>query len=154
MIEPKNIVETELGKNGFKRFVRKIIYDIHISNLKDRKIPFMVAGISATIGALALFLIDAAKPVVVMGVAYAVNAIAIGILTLYWKISVHTALFSSIVTVIIILFGIQYAWLYLFIVPLAWSRIHRHRHSLNQAIGGAMITFALTSIVFWLFGYI
>lgn len=133
---------------------KKIIYDIHISSLRDRKIPFMVAGISATIGAIALFLVDAAKPVVVMGVAYAVNAIAISLLTLFWKISVHTALFSSIMTVIVILFGIQYAWFYLILIPLSWSRIHRHRHNLNQVIGGAMIAFVLTSLVFWFFGYI
>lgn len=133
---------------------RRDIHDIHLSEHNQRKIPFIVAGISATLGAIALALIGAAKPVVVMGVVYAVNAVSVGLLTLVWKVSIHTALYSAIVTVIVILFGIPYAWLYLILVPLAWSRIYRHRHSLNQVIGGAIIAFVLTSIIFWLFGYI
>lgn len=133
---------------------KKDIHDIHLSRHDQRKIPFLLAGISATLGAIALALIGAAKPVIVMGVVYAVNAVAVGLLTLVWKVSIHTALYSAIVTVIVVLFNIQYAWLYLILVPLAWSRIYRHRHSLNQVIGGAIIAFVLTSIVFWLFGYI
>jgi len=133
---------------------KRDIHDIHLSIHSQRKVPFIVAGISATLGAIALAAIGAAKPVVVMGVVYAVNAVTVGLLTLFWKVSIHTALYSSVVTVIIILFGIQYAWLYLILIPLCWSRIHRHRHNLNQVIGGAMISFVLTSLVFWLFGYI
>ena len=133
---------------------RKDIHDIHLSEHYQRKVPFLLAGISAVLGAIALALIDAAKPVVVMGVVYAVNAVAVGLLTLFWKVSIHTALYSAVITVIVILFGIPYAWLYLILIPLSWSRIYRHRHTLNQVVGGAIIAFVLTSIVFWLFGYI
>ena len=133
---------------------KRDIHDIHLSIHDQRKIPFLLAGISATLGAIALFLVGAAKPVIVMGVVYAVNAVAVGLLTLVWKISIHTAFYSAIITVIVILFGIPYGWLYLILIPLCWSRIYRHRHSLNQVLGGAMIAFILTSIVFWLFGYI
>lgn len=133
---------------------KKDIHDIHLSKRADRKVPFILVGVSSTIGAIALALIGAARPVVVMGVAYAINALAVGFLTLLWKVSIHTALFSAVVTVIVILFGIKFSWLYLIIIPLAWSRIHRQRHSLSQAIGGALIAFVLTSLVFWLFGYI
>lgn len=133
---------------------RNHVQDFHLSNRNERKIPFMVAGISSVVGAIALAVVGAAKPVVVMGVAYAVNSLVVAFLTLFWKVSIHTALFSAVITVIVILFGIQFTWLYLLLVPLCWSRIHRHRHSLNQVIGGAGIAFVLTSIVFWLFGYI
>ncbi len=133
---------------------RKHVRDIHLSDHSERKIPFLVTGISAVLGAAALAIIGAAKPVVLMGVAYAVNAVAVGILTLFWKISVHTALFSSVVTVIVILYGPQYAWAFLLLIPLAWSRVYRQRHRLDQVIGGALIAFVLTSLVFWLFGYI
>ena len=133
---------------------KKHIRDIHLSDHEERKIPFLVAGIAAVLGAVALAMVGAAKPVVVMGVAYAINAVAIGLLTLFWKVSVHTALFSSVTTVVVILFGIPYAWAFLLLIPLSWARVYRHRHSLDQVIGGALITFVLTSLVFWLFGYI
>jgi len=133
---------------------KKHLHDVHLSLHRDRKIPFLVAGISAVLGAISLALVGAAKPVVVMGVVYAVNAVAVSILTLKWKVSIHTALFSSVVTVVVILFGVQYAWFYLILIPLAWSRIYRQRHTLNQVIGGGMFAFVSTSIVFWLYGYI
>ncbi len=133
---------------------RRLVRDVHLSDHDERKTPFLVAGISAVLGAASLALVGAAKPVILMGVVYAVNTVAIGILTLFWKVSVHTALFSSVMTVVVILFGAPFAWGYLFLIPLAWSRVYRHRHSLNQVIGGALITFVLTSLVFWLYGYI
>ena len=128
--------------------------DIHLSDHSQRKVPFLVTGISTTVGAIILAMIGAAKPVVVMGVAYAVNALAIGLLTIFWKVSIHTALYSSIVTVLVILLGAPYAWLYLVLIPLGWSRIYRNRHTFEQVIGGSLLAFVLTSLVFWVFGYI
>jgi len=133
---------------------RKHIRDIHLSVHSERKIPFMITAISSTAGALALFAVGAAKPVAVMMTAYAVNAITVALLTLFWKVSIHTALYSSIITVLVILLGAWYGWLYLLLIPLAWSRIYRHRHSVVQVVGGAIIAFVSTSLVFWIFGYI
>lgn len=132
----------------------KKIKDIHIFNIEDRKIPFLLAGISSTVGAILLFVLDANRAVTVIGTAYAVNVLAIGLITQLWKISIHTALFSAVSTIIVILFGIQFWWLYLFLIPLSWSRIHRQRHTIWQAIIGSIIAFILTAATFWLFGYL
>lgn len=133
---------------------KKDVHDIHLPDRNTRKIPFIVTAVSSTIGALALYSIGAAKPVVTMGAAYAANAIAIAILTIYWKISVHTALYSSIVTITVILYGIEWAFLYLLLIPLAWSRVYRNKHTISQVSGGSLIAFVITALVFWLFGYI
>ncbi len=130
------------------------IVDIHISGLKERKIPFLVAGILAVIGALILIILDAAKPVIVMGVTYAINALAVALVTQFWKISVHTALFSAIATIVAIVFGTSYWWLYLILIPLSWSRIHRHRHTILQVVAGALLAFVLTTATFFVFGYL
>jgi membrane-associated phospholipid phosphatase len=133
---------------------KKEVSDLHLSKHSQRKIPFLFTAVSSLVGALALNLIGAAKPVVVMGVAYAANAVAIALLTQFWKISVHTALYSSVVTVIVIIFGVKFSLLYLILIPLSWSRVYRQRHSLNQVVGGAMMAFVITCLVFWLFHYI
>lgn len=132
----------------------KKIQDIHIADPEERKVPFWVAGISAVVGTISLTFLHAARPVVVMAVTYSANAILVALITQYWKISIHMALFSSVVTVAVILFGAPYAWFYLILIPLAWSRIHRKRHTLLQAVAGAMMAFVLTTGVFWLFGYL
>lgn len=130
------------------------IRDIHLPDHEQRKIPFLITAVSSIIGALALVFIHAAKPVVVMGVVYAVNASVVALLTLYWKVSIHAVMLSSIVTIAVVLFGVQYAWLYLILVLICWARVYRRRHSVRQVVGGALISFIFTSIVFWLFGYI
>lgn len=130
------------------------IRDLHISDKDDRKMPFLIAGLSSILGALILFLLGAAKPVTVIGVAYAVNVIGTALLTQVWKISIHTALFSAVSTITVILFGVQLWWLYLILIPLAWARIHRHRHTIWQAVAGSLIAFVLTSATFWIFGYL
>lgn len=130
------------------------IRDIHISDKNARKIPFLITGASSIIGAIILFVLNAAKPVTMIGVAYAVNVIGIAIITQFWKVSIHTALYSAIVTIVVILFGVQFWWLYLILIPLAWSRIYRKRHTIWQAVAGSLIAFVLTAAVFWFYGYL
>lgn len=131
----------------------KKIRDIHINFIGDRKFPFLLAGLSSAIGAILLFILGAAKPVATIGTIYAVNVIAIAFLTQVWKISVHTALYTSVVTIITILFGINFWWLYLILIPLMWSRVHRQRHTIWQTVAGSLLAFVLTSATFWIFGY-
>lgn len=130
------------------------IRDIHISDKNDRKIPFLVAGLSAVVGAILLYTLGAARQVTVIGVAYAINVAGIALITQVWKVSIHTALFSAIATTAVILFGLHLWWLYLFLIPLAWSRIHRRRHTIWQAVAGTLIAFVLTAATFWFYGYL
>ena len=132
----------------------KKITDLHMSILSERKKPFIIASISALFGAMILFFMGATKQVTVMALTYAVNAMVVAAITQFWKISIHTALLSSVVTIAVILFGLPYAWFYLFLIPLIWSRIHRRRHTIWQTVAGAMIAFIITTIIFWIFGYI
>ncbi|AKM82123.1 TPA: hypothetical protein DD449_03410 [Candidatus Berkelbacteria bacterium] len=129
------------------------IHDIHISDRNERKIPFLIAGISSTIGAVLLIILGAARPVIVMAVTYAVNALAVAVITAYWKISIHMALLTSIITVAVILFGYNFAWFYFLLLPLAWSRVHRKKHTILQALAGSLLAFILTAVVFWGFKY-
>jgi hypothetical protein len=131
----------------------KKITDVHLADRKDRKWPFLLAGVSSLIGAVILIFLGAARPVIVIGTTYAINAMVVALITLFWKISIHTALFSAVATIAVIVFGSAFWWLYLILVPLGWSRIHRHRHTVWQAVAGALLAFVLTAAVFWLFGY-
>jgi len=129
------------------------ITDFHISALEERRKPFIAAGLSALVGTIILVFLGAARPVIVMAVVYTINTLAVAFITQFWKISIHTALFSAVVTVAVILFGPTWAWFYLILIPLSWSRIHRRRHTIWQATAGAMLAFILTAAVFWIFGY-
>ena len=129
------------------------IRDIHIPELKERRIPFLIAGISSVVGAVLLMSLGAAKAVIVMAVTYSVNALVVALITQYWKISIHMTMLTSIITVAVIVFGPVYAWFYFLLVPLAWSRVHRKKHTLLQVTVGAVLSFLLTGLVFWGYGY-
>lgn len=130
------------------------IHDLHISDQNERKSPFLIAGISAIIGLIILIILGAARPVIVVAVAYSINTMIVGLITQYWKISIHMALFSSVATVTLILYGTNYWWLFLILIPLAWSRVHRKRHTVSQAVAGAILAFVVTMAVFGVFGYL
>lgn len=130
------------------------ISDIHMAKLEERKIPFLVGAISSIIGAVLLYFFHAARPVFIISAIYAVNSLIIAIVTQFWKISVHTGTFASIATIAVIIFGVQFWWLYLFLVPLAWARIFRRRHTIWQTVAGAVVVSFSTLVVFLIFGYL
>ena len=131
----------------------KKISDIHMADANDRKMPLMITAISAIVGAIALYFLHAARPVFVISVVYAMNSLVIAIVTQWWKISVHTAMFASIATVALVVFGEKFWWLYLILIPLAWSRIFRKRHTIWQTIVGAVSATTITLIIFFIFRY-
>jgi cytochrome c biogenesis protein CcdA len=131
----------------------KKVSNWHLSRHAERRLPFMVGTISALIGTLALFVLHAAKPLMVFGLTFSFNALLITIITFFWKISLHTALFSSLVTISAILFGWHFLFLLFLLIPLGWSRYHRQRHTIAQVIAGAVVSFGATLLIFYLFGY-
>lgn len=130
------------------------VKNIHITERKDRQTPFLLIAASSSIGTLLLWLLGAAKPVVTIAIIYSLNSIIIAVITFFWKISIHTAMYASIVTMAWILFGGKIYLLYLLLIPLIWSRVHRKRHTLGQAVFGSLLASAITALIFWLFGYI
>lgn len=131
----------------------KKISDIHMANPNERKVPLLITAISSVAAAIVLYFLDAARPVFLISVIYAINSLMIAIITQWWKISVHTGMFASIVTISVVLFGSSFAWLYLILIPLSWSRIYRRRHTIWQTTIGALLTSFLTLVTFWVFGY-
>ena len=130
------------------------ISDIHMANPEERKTPLLIAAVSSVFGAIVLFFLHAAKQVFMISIIYALNSAAIAVITQRWKISVHTGMFASIATIVVVIFGLQFWWLYLILLPLAWSRIYRKRHTIWQTTIGAAMTTVLTLMVLFMFGYL
>ena len=89
-----------------------------------------------------------------MAVTFSVNALIMAIITQYWKISVHMAVLSSVATGATILYGTNFAWIFLVLLPLGWARIHRKRHTFWQVVAGSLLSFILTGAVFMVMGYL
>ena len=66
----------------------------------------------------------------------------------YWKISLHSAMVTFFVTMILIIYGYVY-WPIAVAIPLvAWSRLELKRHTIFQLIGGFLLALIIVSGTF------
>ncbi len=124
-----------------KKF-QEIDYDISDRSLRIK--PFLVVISSYAMGTVALFYINA--PVLIKGLmfCYFLNGFIMFLITLFWKISIHTSGITGPLTLLVYEFGIIYAPLLLIAVPVGWMRIKLKKHLPSQVIAGAILTIILT----------
>lgn len=131
----------------------KKITDIHLSNHKQRKIPFTITAISSLVGAIVLYFFHVPDPILAVAFTYSANAIVICFITWQWKISIHSVFFIASVLILVLFWGTKF-WPLIFLwIPLAWSRIYRKKHTWLQLIAGALVAIFITIFVFDFFGY-
>jgi hypothetical protein len=77
---------------------------------------------------------------------YFVGTLFLFFINLYWKISIHTMGIAGPTTVLVFVFGYWGALLGLLLPPVIWSRVYLKKHTVAQAITGAILGFVLTAI--------
>lgn len=132
-------------------WAKKINTDHDISNRQDRFVPMIVGIVSYFIGFLCCLSLNADNFLALLLLCYSVNTGVVLLITLKWKISVHTTGLSGPVAALILLLG-PIGALFGFIYPLViWSRVLLKKHTLAQAIAGGVQGFFLTVIEMYLF---
>lgn len=84
--------------------------------------------------------------------AFWMLALAFGLVTLFWKISIHTGVSSAAIAFLIILIGPRMAWLFILVLLIGWARVVTKKHSWSQALAGMILAPALLLIIFTLLG--
>ena len=79
--------------------------------------------------------------------SYTLIATVMAAITLRWKISVHTAGIAGPTTVLVYMLGLDKAFLYLLLIPVAWARHELRAHTAMQLLAGAIVAFVLTLVV-------
>ena len=125
--------------------------DNDISNRQDRYVPLIVGIISYFIGVLVSLLLNADNFLTLLLLCYSVNTGVVLLITIKWKISVHTTGISGPIAALILLLGPLGAAI-AFIYPIViWSRVLLKKHTLAQAIFGGVQGFFLTVLEMYLF---
>jgi hypothetical protein len=121
------------------------ITDIHVMEREQRSGPFLVAILSAAVGALVLRGLGADVRVWGIGVVLAANGLVLFWISSHWKISMHVAVLSATILAASIMIEGVSLWTLAWMVPvLIWARMTRGRHSLWQGIGGCVVSTLLT----------
>lgn len=83
---------------------------------------------------------------------FLVLAVVFTLITLKWKISIHTGVSSAATIFLSLLFGWNWLWLFLIVAAIAWARIVMKKHTFWQAVIGAVLAAGIISFGFYILG--
>jgi len=121
---------------------------------RQRTKIYLLAGVCASVGCVILHYLGAPPILMATSVAGLSGVVVFMCVNLLWKISLHTALVTASVTVLIILYGSIAAGIIVLVPLIAWARIELKHHSLAQVAAGALLAALIVVVVFYLFGLV
>ena len=123
---------------------RGLISNFLVSEKEERAKPFTGAVLSYLAGSLLFLLLGAPKIVTALMLCYAGNTIVMMLITLRWKISVHTSGIAGPTTVLIESLGAWAGIFFALLIPVGWARMRLKAHTSMQILAGALVTIAAT----------
>jgi len=120
--------------------------DLDVPARTERGHPLLFACTSYLIGTAALVAAHAPLLTTVLMFGYFAGTLCLFFINLYWKISIHTMGIAGPTTVLIFVFGYWGVLLGLLLPPVIWSRVYLKKHTVAQAITGAVLGFVLTAV--------
>ena len=118
---------------------RHRLTDHHVSVRQQRPLPLVVAICSIAVGLTLMVLFGAPRPMIALITAMSVGLIVSLTITVFWKISVHTAVLAGAVVIVALVFGLGFFWLAPLVGLLGWARLERGDHTVPQVLTGAVI---------------
>ncbi|AHH95480.1 hypothetical protein GCM10010174_59960 [Kutzneria viridogrisea] len=126
--------------------------DPHVRRREARIVVIPV--VMASVGGCGVLLAQLGAPPVLVGALLAMLAVLLPLflVTLVWKVSVHTAVTGGAVTAFAALLGPWWALGYLFVVVVGFSRVALREHTVAQAVVGALLGAGATAGVIFALG--
>jgi membrane-associated phospholipid phosphatase len=129
---------------------RRRLSDHHVRVRQQRPLPIVVALCSVLIGLALLFILGAPRQLLIVVAAMAVGLVVSLVITLVWKISVHTGTVAGSIVILALIFGPAVLIFELLAALVGWARVELGDHTLAQVVGGGMIGAATAAVVFLL----
>jgi membrane-associated phospholipid phosphatase len=129
---------------------RGCVSDLDVTQRQERLIPFITALGGAAAACGYLYYLEAPQLLLRFAIAHTAVMTLVFLITLYWKISVHSAgiagvatFFSSVIGFPLIAFAP--------VLLVGWSRVHLGRHTVGQVcagggLGGLIFTLMLPTL--------
>ncbi|MDD3819358.1 MAG: photosystem II protein Y, partial [Actinomycetota bacterium] len=110
--------------------------------------------ISNITGFFILYILKAPLFLKAMSLTTIILIVILGIITYFWKVSMHAAWITFMVVTFNVLFGRLMLLLLPLIPVVGWARIRIKRHTVNQVISGSIISFLTSFLVYFSYGFI
>jgi hypothetical protein len=122
--------------------------DRHVRVRQQRPVPFLAAIASFLAGLALLVALGAPQPLIALVVAMLTCLAATMLVTLWWKLSLHTAAASGTVAILVLTFGPRLILALPMVALVVWSRIRLGDHTLAQTAAGAALGGLVAATVF------
>lgn len=123
---------------------RGAISDVYASDRRTRFKPFMMAIAFYLVGLICLLIVRAPSNITAFMASYLVNAFVLLVISLAWKISIHTSGIAGPVTALVFNLGARMIPFFLLAVPVAWARMELKAHDYKQVLAGMILASSLT----------
>lgn len=123
------------------------ISDFHIKIREQRIRPMILMLLTSLIAWMVMLLGSAPFALTVFAGAGVIQVAFLLLVTLRWKISGHSTAAAGFAIFLFTLFGDPAATVLLIIPIVAWARVRRNRHKLNQTIAGSLAGIIFMTIV-------
>ena len=115
------------------------VSDFHLSERHERSGPFVASLVAALLGLILLHALDAPTVLFVALLAAFIQTMILFAITLYWKISIHTAAIAGLTTFALPILGTTALFLTPLVPVVAWARVYLDRHTLLQTVAGGLL---------------
>lgn len=121
--------------------------DRHLSKRQERPVMMVIGLVSVTIGLLLTWWLGAPRALFAL-VAAMVAGVAVALaITIFWKISIHTACAAGTLAILVLEFGPAMWALLPLVAAIAWARVALRDHSSSQVIAGGVVGFAVAAMM-------
>lgn len=127
---------------------RNIFSDIDVSKREQRPAFYFFAIYVCLLYLGSLMLLNGPPVLFLAGCGVLLSIIAISIVNLKMKASVHVATVTALIFIVSILYGDVFLFFLLCIPLIIWSRVITKRHSLHEALVGCLVGVVLTLMVY------
>lgn len=122
--------------------------DRHLRTRQQRLVPLLAGIASVVAGLIVLVALDTPRQLVSLVVAMLTGLAATLVVTLWWKLSVHTAAASGTVAILALTFGPALTLAVPAVALVAWSRVQLGDHTPAETLAGAALGGLVATTVF------
>lgn len=127
---------------------RRVFSDVDVSKREQRPAFYLFAIYVCLLYLGSLMLLDGPPVLFLAGCGVLLSILAISVVNLKIKASVHVATVTALIFIVSILYGDAFL-LFLLVIPvIIWSRVVTKRHTLPEAVVGGAVGVILTLIVY------
>ena len=122
--------------------------DHHVGDREQRRGPLLVGIASILVGLTLLTLWGAPRDLIAVVAALAVGLMASLLVTLVWKLSIHTTVVTGAVTILVLVFGPPLLVLAPLVALICWARVAVRDHTPAQTVAGVALGASVGAGVF------